>query len=155
MEHFDCEQKFGVDICEESLMYASFRVGSASFEKFDITKISSKNSPFSSNRFDLIVGLFGAIGYVSKDQLHTSISNWLALLNPDGVLLLEPWHGHPKVGEYHQTYRSKDIDIHRRTEVQFIQELQNQTIMDFTYTVVQNGQTNNFTNPRVSLFSLF
>ena len=141
LEHFGCEQKFGVDICEESLMYASFRVGRASFKKFDITKISSKNTPFSSKRFDLIVGLFGAIGYVSKDQLYTSISNWLELLNPDGILLLEPWHEYPKVGEYHQTYRSKGIDIHRRTEVQFLQELQNQTIMDFTYTVVQNDQT--------------
>ena len=141
LEHFGCEQKFGIDICEESLMYASFRVGGASFKNFDITKITPKNCPFSINKFDLIVGLFGAVGYVSKDQLQSSISNWLDLLSQDGVLILEPWHEHPKVGEYHHTYRSKDIEIHRQTEVLFKPELDNQTIMDFSYTIEQDGRT--------------
>ncbi len=141
LEYFYCEEKFGIDICEESLMYASFRAEEASFQTFDITKITPKNCPFSINRFDLIVGMFGTVGYVSKDQLQASISNWLDLLSHDGILILEPWHEHPKIGEYHQTYRSKGIEIHRRTDLHFKSEKDNQTLMDFTYTIKQDGRT--------------
>ncbi|HEY9793474.1 MAG TPA: class I SAM-dependent methyltransferase [Candidatus Obscuribacterales bacterium] len=45
-----------------------------------------------SKRFDVIVCLFSAIGYVrTADNLHRAIANMCGHLKPGGVLIVEPW----------------------------------------------------------------
>ena len=140
LEHFcrDSRQIVGIDICEESLMYASFRIPTGKFYVCDMTALSSSIFPVEHQKFDVVLALFGAIGYVPPEKLQSCIENWINFLTPSGVLILEPWHEHPEEGIYHQQYTSNHLNIHREAQVQCIEK---QTIMNFVYTIEAPNQS--------------
>ena len=78
-DEFDCE---GLDLNPEFVKLAQQRTGvrvhSASMDAFDIEE-----------RFDAVVCLFSSIGYTS--DLPGAIGSMARHLNPDGVLIIEPW----------------------------------------------------------------
>lgn len=117
LEFFEDYFRFGIDLCDESLMYASLRNPSAQFRSSNMINLSKESSPFKENQFDVILGLFGAIGYIPPEKLVHCIENWLSLLTPNGILILEPWHFEPEEGEYKQFYSSSELMVRRKANV--------------------------------------
>ncbi len=132
LEYFDNSTRFGIDLCDESLMYASLRNPTAQFKTYNIMDINKDDCPFDTNQFDAVLALFGAIGYISPQNLFSCLKNWFSLLKPNGVLVLEPWHFEPEEGEYKQFYSSSQLLVRRKASVTVSQGWTN---MDFTFQV--------------------
>lgn len=76
----------GLDIDPEMLSVARRNYPSIRFQQGDMVDFKLKN------KFDIIVCLFSAIGYVkTKSRLRKAIKNMSQHLLPGGVLLVEPW----------------------------------------------------------------
>jgi len=132
LEYFKKYDRFGIDLCDESLMYASLRNPSAQFKTLDMMDIRKGSSPFQEDQFDVIIGLFGAIGYIQPERLASCLKNWLSLLKPNGIMILEPWHFEPEEGEYKQLYSSAELMVQRKAKVTIEKGWTN---MDFTFAV--------------------
>ena len=132
LESFKSYAQFGIDLCEESLMYASFRNPSAKFKSFNINVINQDTSPFEQKQFDVVLSLFGAIGYTPPEELETCLQNWLSLLPEKGILVLEPWHFSPETGQYTQKFQSSNLEINRLADVSVSDGW---TTMNFGFTV--------------------
>ena len=144
LEYLECYDRFGVDLCQESLMYAALRNPSAQLELGNMMAVSRDAPLFKRNQFDVILGLFGAIGYVPPADLPLCLQGWLSLLSPDGVLVLEPWHFDPEEGEFKQFYSSAALMVRRNATVSVKDGWTN---MDFTFLVDHaNGQREELTS---------
>lgn len=84
-EHFRVQ---GLDLDPAMLALARERIPSVPFHCQDMTAFRI------SDRFDVILCLFSAIGYASTpERLRRAIETMAAHLNPNGVLIVEPWIG--------------------------------------------------------------
>jgi len=82
-KHFDVE---GLDICPELLEIARERVPDVRLHLGDMTDFNL------GKQFDVVTCLFSSIGYVKTlDKLKSAVGSMTAHLNPEGVLLVEPW----------------------------------------------------------------
>lgn len=82
-ESFDVE---GLDICAEALEDARKRNPGVAFHVADMTDFDLGRT------FDVVTCLFSSIGYVKTvDGLRAAVRSMAAHLNPDGVLVIEPW----------------------------------------------------------------
>ena len=80
--------RVGVDISEEMLSVARDRCPDVEFHVADMATMDLDR------RFDLVTCLFSAVAYVrTVDRLGAAIDRMAAHLEPDGLLLLEPWLG--------------------------------------------------------------
>jgi SAM-dependent methyltransferase len=76
----------GLDIDPKMLSVARKNYPNIPFQQGDMVDFKSKN------KFDIIVCLFSAIGYVkTRSRLQRTIKNMAQHLLPGGVLLVEPW----------------------------------------------------------------
>ena len=82
-KHYQVE---GLDIDPKMLSVARKKYPKIRFQQGDMVNFKLKS------KFDIIVCLFSAIGYVkTKSRLHRTIKNMCQHLLPGGVLLVEPW----------------------------------------------------------------
>lgn len=82
-EHYRVD---GLDLDEGLLRVARERMPDAAFHQGDMTEFDL------GRRFDALVCLFGAIGYVrTEDALRRTIANFARHLEPGGVAVVEPW----------------------------------------------------------------
>jgi ubiquinone/menaquinone biosynthesis C-methylase UbiE len=82
-KHYQVE---GLDIDLKMLSVARKNYPKIKFQQGDMVNFELKN------KFDIIVCLFSAIGYVkTKSSLQRTIKNMARHLLPGGVLLVEPW----------------------------------------------------------------
>lgn len=87
---FDVE---GLDICAEALDDARRRNPGVAFHVADMTDFDLGRT------FDVVTCLFSSIGYVKTlDRLRAAVRSMAAHLNPEGVLVVEPWF---TPGEWH------------------------------------------------------
>jgi len=76
----------GVDIDPKMLSVAQKNYPKIKFQQGDMVDFKLKN------KFDIIVCLFSAVGYVkTKSRLQKAIKNMSQHLLPGGVVLVEPW----------------------------------------------------------------
>lgn len=76
----------GLDLDEGLLRVARERMPDATFHQGDMTEFDLRR------RFDALVCLFSAIGYVrTEDALRRTIANLARHLEPGGVAVVEPW----------------------------------------------------------------
>jgi SAM-dependent methyltransferase len=134
IEHFAAFQRFGIDLCEESMMLASFRAPEARFEKHDMA-ILNKESGFCAE-CELILALFGATGYLESSLLEPTFRRWSELLKLGGFLALEPWYDEVKEGCFLQSYETKSFKICRMADVQ---EQSGKTVMSFEFLISRAG----------------
>ncbi|MDD5263409.1 MAG: class I SAM-dependent methyltransferase [Candidatus Bipolaricaulis sp.] len=82
-DSFDVE---GLDICAEALDDARKRNPGVVFHVADMTNFDLGRT------FDVVTCLFSSIGYVKTlDRLRAAVRSMAAHLNPEGVLVVEPW----------------------------------------------------------------
>lgn len=82
-EHYRVD---GLDLDEGLLRIARERNPDATFHQGDMTEFDL------GRRFDALVCLFSAIGYVrTEDALRRTIANFARHLQPGGVAVVEPW----------------------------------------------------------------
>ncbi len=82
-QSFDVE---GLDICAEVLEDARKRNPGLAFRVADMTDFDLGRT------FDVVTCLFSSIGYVKTvDGLRAAVRSMAAHLNPDGMLVIEPW----------------------------------------------------------------
>jgi len=130
LEGFPGFVRSGVDLCEESLMYASFRVPSAQFRCENMQHIAP-DAPFTQS-FRVILALFGALGYIPPQQLRGCLQAWRDCLAEDGILVIEPWHEEIVSGRYTQEYKGTQFSVLREANVQ---QTGGRTEMHFSYRV--------------------
>ena len=81
--HYDVE---GLDINEELLDVAKERCPNTVFHIADLSNFSLNK------KFDVITCLFSSIAYVkSEEKLFSSLRYMSEHLNPDGLIIVEPW----------------------------------------------------------------
>jgi SAM-dependent methyltransferase len=95
--HLECLRKSfdveGIDICAEALDDARRRNPGVAFHVADMTDFDLGRT------FDVVTCLFSSIGYVKTlDRLRAAVRSMAAHLNPEGVLVVEPWF---TPGEWH------------------------------------------------------
>lgn len=134
LEHFHEYKCIGVDLCERSLELAAQRAPHAEFVLKDMTT----HKP--SEPVDVVLGLFGAIGYLNpKDQLESAIQNAYNYLNNGGVMIIEPWvsKNNFRSGEPHlQIYRSLNLQIARMVTPD---QLDMKSILKFEFLIARSG----------------
>jgi ubiquinone/menaquinone biosynthesis C-methylase UbiE len=82
-EHFDVE---GLDLDPKLLEIARNRNPEVAFHEGDMIDFDLDR------KFDIITCLFSSIGYVrTKENLNKAIESMARLLNPGGLLIIEPW----------------------------------------------------------------
>jgi SAM-dependent methyltransferase len=134
LEHFKEYNCIGVDLCERSLELAAQRAPDAKLFLEDMTT----HKP--TEPVNVILGLFGAIGYLDpKDQLQLAIQNAYDLLGNGGVLIIEPWvsESNFRSGEPHlQIYRSLNLQIARMVTPD---QLDMKSILKFEFLIGRSG----------------
>jgi ubiquinone/menaquinone biosynthesis C-methylase UbiE len=107
-KHYQVE---GLDIDSRMLAAARRKYPKISFQQGDMVNFNLKR------KFDIIVCLFSAIGYVkTKARLQKTIRNMARHLLPGGVLLVEPWFtpGQWRLGRvFHTEVDKPDMKIVR------------------------------------------
>lgn len=107
-DDFSC---IGVDINEEMLKVAKKNVKGVDFRKQDMISL------YMGKKFDVIISLFGSIGYVKTyENLEKTIQNFSNHLKPDGVVIIDSWLTKSDyiIGFPHMTtYDGEDIKIAR------------------------------------------
>ena len=79
-------ERVGIDLSDEMLAVARDRCPDVEFLQADMTTIDL------GRRFDVVTCLLSAVAYVRTiARLDEAVARMAAHLNPDGVLLLEPW----------------------------------------------------------------
>jgi len=105
---FDC---VGVDASEQMLEQARRNAKGIEFLQSDMTSFDLKQ------RFDVVLCLFGSIGYVrTSRKLAQTLRNFANHLRDGGVMLIEPWFTKSswKVGSVHlRTISTDDLKIAR------------------------------------------
>ncbi|MBM74788.1 MAG: hypothetical protein CMK59_05260 [Proteobacteria bacterium] len=132
LEFFNRFRCMGVDLCEESLMLASFRSPQASFLCQDMRQIGYKES----DHIDVLMLLFGGVSYIKPQELRTFFEAWAGLMNDDSVLVLEPWYEDVQEGGFLQAYDSDELKICRMSDVR---QEDHQTVMDFSFLIARSG----------------
>jgi ubiquinone/menaquinone biosynthesis C-methylase UbiE len=107
-------QVTGMDLAEPILAVARQRHPDVTFVKGDMVDFSL------SHRFDVVVCLFGAIGYVqTEERLRKTISTFMRHLNPGGVIIVESWYSREEFEDGHisaQFVDQPDLKIARITQ---------------------------------------
>lgn len=77
----------GVDINKEILKIASKKVRGVAYRQADMTKLNL------GRKFDIIISLFSAIGYVrTLKNLKRTINGFSKHLKKGGIVIIEPWY---------------------------------------------------------------
>ena len=86
LEHLTGYEAEGLDLDPEMLAVARERLPSVPFHEGDMADFDL------GKRFDAVVCMFSSIGYVrSEERLRSAIAAMARHLEPDGVLVVEPW----------------------------------------------------------------
>ncbi|MDQ3019867.1 MAG: class I SAM-dependent methyltransferase [Bacteroidota bacterium] len=76
----------GLDLSEELLTIANKRCPENIFHNADMTDFQLNK------KYDVVTCLFSSIAYVKTlDNLYKAVENMSAHLNPNGILIIEPW----------------------------------------------------------------
>ena len=126
-KHYQVE---GLDIDPKMLSVARKKYPKIRFQQGDMVNFKLKS------KFDVIVCLFSAIGYVkTKARLLKTIKNMSRHLLPGGVLLIEPWFApnqwHPG---YFSTIRIKKPDL-ELIRMSHSSKTGNISILEFQYLI--------------------
>jgi SAM-dependent methyltransferase len=79
-------ERVGIDLSDEMLAVARRRCPDVEFRQADMTAIDL------GRRFDVVTCLFSAVAYVrTVERLNEAVARMAAHLEPNGMLLLEPW----------------------------------------------------------------
>jgi ubiquinone/menaquinone biosynthesis C-methylase UbiE len=123
-ERYDC---VGIDSSEQMLEQARHKVGGVEFVKADMRDFDL------SRRFDVLLCLFGSIGYLlTYRDLKKTLNNFSRHLHAGGVAIIEPWLTKStwKAGTVHlTTYTSDELKIARvgfsgiRGDISFLDEV--------------------------------
>ena len=113
--HFPYLQKYytvtGTDSSRDMLRIAKSKFPEIKFFQADMISIKYNK------RFDVIVCLFSSIGYVKTySNLKKTISNFYKLLNPGGIVVIQPWfvkNIYPNNTIIVDTYTSPQLTIKR------------------------------------------
>lgn len=126
---FDC---VGIDINEEMLEQARVKVKGVEFIRADMSDFDL------GRKFDVVLCLFGAIGYVKTySRLARTLQSFANHLKDGGVLIIEPWltKAISRSGLVHlRTYDSPDLKIAR---VNITDVRGNISILDFRIIVAE------------------
>lgn len=145
-ERFACE---GLDVSRAMLEIARARNPNSAFHEGDMIGFNL------GKRFDVIICLFGTIGYAPNVQrLEQSLQTFARHLKPGGVVILEPWilpeRWHD--GDVHALYVDEPelkvarMNVSRRDG--------NVSILNFHYMVGSRDGVRTFTEPhRLTLFT--
>jgi SAM-dependent methyltransferase len=126
---------FGTDINKEILDLAKKKHKNVKFKKADMINMKL------SKKFDVIISMFSAIGYVKTlSNLKKTIMNFSKHLNVGGVVIIEPWFTsdvYKKGTPYMTVYEDDDLKIARlnTNEVK-----NNVSIMDMHYLIAEKGK---------------
>ncbi len=126
---FDCT---GVDLNEEMLRIARDRVKGVKFIRGDMMSLSL------GAKFDAIVVLFSAIGYVKTyAKLKMTIANFYNMLKPGGVLIIDGWFTRKqfKVGKVH--LRTSELEGLKIARLGFSRIRGNVSILEEHYLVAE------------------
>jgi SAM-dependent methyltransferase len=86
LEHLTGYEAEGLDLDPEMLAVARERLPSVRLHEGDMADFDL------GKRFDAVVCMFSSIGYVrTEEQLRSAITSMARHLEPDGVLVVEPW----------------------------------------------------------------
>jgi SAM-dependent methyltransferase len=86
LEHLTGYEAEGLDLDPEMLAVARERLPNVRLHEGDMTDFDL------GKRFDAVVCMFSSIGYVrTEEQLRSAITSMARHLEPDGVLVVEPW----------------------------------------------------------------
>ena len=85
LSYFQGWKRTGVDLCKDSLSCARSEIKEANFVCADMSDTGIVDT------FDVIICLFGGISYLPLCDRVRALEHWRALLNPNGVLIVEPW----------------------------------------------------------------
>jgi len=85
LRYFQDYKCTGIDLCQRSLELAQMKCSTAIFDNQDMCEFNC------SKRQDVVIALFGSIGYVPKDRLYDFFLRCNKSLKPDGLLIVEPW----------------------------------------------------------------
>ena len=123
----------GVDLCPRSIEIARLvNPGSTFF-------VANMNQTGVVDRFDVVICLFGGISYLRSDEVDDAIDHWRSLLNPGGILIIEPWL---EEGQIHfgtpflHTHKTEEL-FTSRTVVPKLQN--NACVLDFSFLILANG----------------
>lgn len=138
--HFDVT---GFDLSDKMLEHARKRVPDGDFFVSDMRDIQCDR------QFDAVLCLFSSIGYLdSVEELETTAEQFADLLEPGGVLILEPWvkESNFEVGEPEMlVYRDERIKICRSV----VKQRDGRTaVLDFHWLISKrDGKTKHFRDP--------
>lgn len=110
LAHMDGWTCTGVDLCDRSLQYAQRRNPKSKFVHANMKETGLEQ------QFDVIICLFGGIAYLHSDDLEQAIRHWYSLLNPGGILVIEPWLEEDQIHfgvPFVHTYKGEDISVSR------------------------------------------
>lgn len=150
LEHF-CEELgcVGVDLDPDMLAVAAGRCDGVTLVQGDMCCLAMEQ------RFDVVTCLFSAVGYArNESDLGAAVSSMAGLLNPGGLLVVEPWlqsqawdTGRVSVS----IARSDELDVVR---MDLAGREGDRAVLDFHFLVGRRGEVESFTEQHVlTLFS--
>ena len=130
LEAFSDIECIGVDLCRRSLEHANRRAPHAQLFCEDMAEFRPPN------QVDVIIGLFGAIGYLDPQcQLPSALGLAYDSLAEDGLLILEPWvaaNTFVKKQAFLQTFQTLNLQIARMV---ITDQVDMQSLLAFEYLV--------------------
>lgn len=127
----------GVDQSPELLKIARQNVKGVVFKKADMTDFELKK------KFDVIISLFTAIGYVkTKSNLKKTLSNLSKHLNPGGVIIIDPWYTKADIKKiaktpWLNTYKKGFLTLTRNAKISVRGDI---STIDFDYFIQEKGK---------------
>lgn len=129
---FNC---LGTDVNKGILNKAKINVKKVKFKQLNMIDFSLNQ------KFDIIISLFSAIGYVkTKANLKKTIKNISNHLKPGGIIIIEPWFSKSEYagGKPHMNiYEDKNIKICRMSVAKV---KSNVSILDFHFMVAEENK---------------
>jgi len=138
-KHVECFKDIysctGVDLNDEMIAVAKENVKGVIFKQVDMVNMDLKN------KFDILICLFSAIGYVKTySNLEKTIHNFANHLKKEGVVIIEPWftksafwEGHPGM----TIYDGEDIKIARLNSNKIENDI---SVLDMHYLIAERNK---------------
>jgi ubiquinone/menaquinone biosynthesis C-methylase UbiE len=131
-KHFEIE---GLDLDEGLLRIAQEKLPAETFHLADMTAFDL------GKKYDAVICMFSSIGYAgNKAKLDAALACFANHLQPDGVLIVEPWFqpGQWIPGAVHML--SHDEPGFKICRMSYTAQEGNQSLLDFHYLVGHEGQ---------------
>ena len=126
----------GLDIDPGLLAIARAKLPGSTFFESDMATFEL------GRQFDVILCLFGAIGYLKTlERVTSALMRFRRHLRPGGVVIVEPWFEPGVLREGWGTERHAELGVTRVTRSNHIRVENDRSLLDFTYRIEQRGQT--------------